>query len=85
MKLQQTMTTRTPNPQQGSHNETAHWNRTAHPCFRGHYYSGFNRLFQQSSTAGLSWVTKLPPELAIALVHAGSRILPNFLAKGFAR
>ena len=42
-------------------------------------------MLQQSSAAGLSWVTKLPGELTIALVHAGSRILPNFLAKGFAR
>jgi hypothetical protein len=85
MKLEQTMTTRTPNPQQGYQNETAHWNRTAHPCFGGNYYRGFNRLLQQSCTAGLSWLTKLPAELAIALVHAGSRILPKFLAKGFAR
>jgi hypothetical protein len=85
MKLEQTMATRTPNPRQGYQNETAHWNRTAHPCFGIDYYRGFNRLLQQSSTAGLSGLTKLPAELAIALVHAGSRILPNFLAKGFAR
>jgi hypothetical protein len=85
MKLGQTMTTRTPNPQQGYQNETAHWNHTAHPCFGVDYYRGFNRLLQQSSTAGLSWLTKLPAEIAIALVQAGSKILPNFLAKGFAR
>jgi hypothetical protein len=85
MKLEQTMATRTPNPRQGYQNETAHWNRTAHPCFGIDYYRGFNRLLQQSSTAGLSGLTKLSAELAIALVHAGSRILPNFLAKGFAR
>ena len=79
------MTTRTPNPQQGYQNETAHWHRTAHPCLNVDYYRGFNRLLQQSSTTVLSWLAKLPAELAIALVQADSRILPNFLARGFAR